>query len=129
MRLIGRILLLSGIWALWMALADDEPLATGGLLMIIVGATLVSRRGRVIVAWIGSGLLTGLCLFGGTTFLVMGALMLAAYGRILAEGVALPVRSVAVPLLFCLWGVALIFLGVNRLVRQYRAFSARPRTG
>ncbi len=129
MRLIGWVLLLSGSWSLWMALAEDEPLGTGGVLMIIAGAGLLSRRGRTVAAWIGSGLLTGLCLIAGAAFLAVGGLMLAAYGRILAEGVALPMRSVAAPLLFCAWGLLLILLAVGRLVRQYRASSKPPRAG
>ncbi len=45
---------------------------------------------------------------------------LLAYGQVLAAGMMIPVQSIAVPLLFVGLGLFLVFLGVIRLVRQYR---------
>jgi hypothetical protein len=122
MRLIGWILLLSGAWSLWKALAEKESLGMGGILIIAVGVALLAPRVRALVAWIGGGLLMGLCLMGGAWFLIIGALALLTYGQVLAVGATLPVQSVVVPLLFLGWGLVLVLVGVIRPVRQYRAF-------
>jgi hypothetical protein len=121
MRLIGWILLLSGAWSVWKALADKESLGMGGVLMIVVGVVLLAPAGRALAAWIGGGLLTGLCLLGGAWFLVIGTLTLLTYAQILAVGAALPVQSVVIPLLFLGCGLFLVLVAVIRLVRQYRA--------
>ena len=120
MRLIGWIFLLSGIWSLWTALVDKESLGMGGTLMLIIGLTLLTPGGRALAAWIGGGVLTGLCLTAGALFLAFGAMALLAYGQVLAAGYMIPVRSIAVPLLFVGLGLFLVLLGVIRLVRQYR---------
>ena len=68
MRLIGWIFLLSGIWSIWTALVDKESLGMGGTLMLIIGLTLLTPGGRALAAWIGGGVLTGLCLAGALCF-------------------------------------------------------------
>ena len=120
MRLIGWIFFLSGIWSVWKALADKESLGMGGVFMLIIGVSLLTPRGRALAAWIGGGVLTGFCLTGGALFLAFGAMALLAYWEIIAAGSMIPVQSVAVPLLFVGLGLFLVFLGVIRLVRQYR---------
>lgn len=120
MRLIGWIFFLSGIWSLWTALADREPLGMGGIVMLIVGVALLTPPGRALAAWIGGGLLTGLCFMGGVWFLAFGAMALLAYGPALTAGM-IPVQSVAVPLLFVGCGLFLVLLGVIRLLKQYRS--------
>jgi len=119
-RVIGWIFLLSGIWSLWKALVDKESLGMGGTLMLIIGLALLTPGGRALAAWIGGGVLTGLCLTGGVLFLAFGAMALLAYGQVLAAGMMIPVQSIVIPLLFVGLGLFLVFLGVIRLVRQYR---------
>lgn len=121
MWLIGWVFLLSGAWSFWKALAEQEALGMGGLLMMIVGAALVSRRVRALGGWLGGGLLTGLCLFGGVGFLAAGVLALLAYGELLAAGFFLRARSLVIPLLFVGWGLFLFLVALGRLRREYRA--------
>ena len=120
MRLIGWILLLSGMWSLWKALAGGETLGWGGILMVLIGTALLTPRGRALAAWIGGGLLTGLCLMAGAGFLAVGVVALSAYLGVLVEGIPVPVESIVVPVLFLGWGLCLVVLAVTRLFRQYR---------
>lgn len=126
MRLVGWILLLSGLWSIWRALAQDDPLGMGGIVMVLLGLALLTPAGRVLAAWIGGGLLTGLCLMGGVGLATIGLLALLADAQLLGAGLHLPVRSLAIPLLLLGWGLFLLGVGVNRLWRQYRAFGRRP---
>ena len=121
MRLIGWILFFSGGWSLWKALADGETLGLGGALMMLSGVALLASRGRALAAWVGGGLLTGLCLAAGAGFLGVGGLALLTYLQVLVAGIPLPVESVVVPVLFLGWGLCLVVLAVTRLLRQYRA--------
>ena len=120
MRLIGWIFLVSGIWSLWKALADREALGLGGVLMVAIGLVLLSPRGRALVAWIGGGLLTGLCLFGGVGLLGVGVLALLVHGELLSAGLGFPVRSLVIPLLLLGSGLFLLLVAVDRLLREYR---------
>jgi hypothetical protein len=117
LRLIGLILLLAGTWSVWKALVGEEPLGGGGLFMVIVGALMLTRPGRALAVWIGEGIVTGLCIIGGLLLFAFGVLMLLAYGQVLAEGMALPVRSLTVPALFLGCGLLLLVVGLRRLWR------------
>ena len=85
-----------------------------------IGLVLVSPRGRALVSWIGGGLLTGLCLFGGVGLLAVGLLALLAYGELLSAGLGFPVRSLMIPLLFLGSGLFLLLVALHRLRREYR---------
>jgi hypothetical protein len=116
-RLIGVILLLAGVWSVWKALVGEEPLGAGGLLMAIIGALMLTRPGRALAAWIGQGIVTGLCIIGGLLLFAFGVLMLLAYWQVLAEGMAPPARSWTVPALFLGCGLLLLVVGLRRLWR------------
>lgn len=121
MRLIGWLLLLSGLWSLWHAFVAREPLGWGGILMTLVGLGLLTPAGRAFASWIGQGLLTGLSITLGVGFLAVGLVGLGGYFSLPAEaGAALP--ALVTPLLFVGWGLLLLLLGIRRLLRQYQAF-------
>ena len=116
-RVLGWILLLAGLWVLWEAMTGQEPGGAGGLLLVIIGLALVNARGRALAAWIGQGILTGLCIITGLALAGFGGLMLLAYAKVLAEGLHFPVQSILVPLVFLSSGLLVTVIGLRRLWR------------
>ena len=109
-RVMGWMLLLAGTWALWEAVIGEEPWGAGGLLLVMVGLALVSARARALAAWIGQGVLTGLCIMTGLGLVGFGGVMLLAYGRF-------PVQSILLPVVFLSSGLSLTVIGLRRLWR------------
>lgn len=118
--MIGWLLLLSGLWSLWHAIAAREPLGWGGIIMTLVGLGLLTPAGRAFASWIGQGLLTGLSITLGAGFLAAGLVGLRAYLALLQTAAPLP--ALVIPLLLVGWGLLLVLIGIRRLVRQSREF-------
>jgi hypothetical protein len=111
------VLLLAGTWSVWRAATGEEPLGATGIVLVVSGLVLVTRAGRAVVAWIGEGVITGVCLIAGVAFSAVGALMLLPYAQVLTAGGRIPVGSVVIPLLFFGCGLVLLVRGVRRLWR------------
>lgn len=122
MRLIGWILLLAGAWSVWDALVGRTPVSGAGVVMVVVGLGLLTRRGRAAVAWVGEGVLTGLCLTGGLLLVALGALAALPTLRLVGDGLPVPLGMLVVPALFAGCGILLIAAAGRRLARQYRSF-------
>jgi hypothetical protein len=114
---IGWVLLVAGIWSVWKGVTGEEPLGATGVLLVVAGLALASRRAHALAIWIGEGVITGLCLTGGVAFSSLGALMLLAYAEVLSEGMRIPARSAVIPALFLGCGIVLLVWGVRRLWR------------
>jgi hypothetical protein len=99
------------------AVTGHEPLGAGGILLVVIGLALASRRARSVATWVGEGVVTGLGLVAGAVCAILGALMFLVYARALAGGAPVSVGSAVVPALLLGCGILLLVRGVRRLWR------------